>query len=115
MEELHIEIQRQKLELDKSAAIRQQKFEEMFLCTQQEQEKLFELSNRDQNVENENTFFQNAIWSAIESFPYTTEGEIIFALYLDLYNCVNWTDFKKVCLLLRKLGTVEHTKFVNYI
>ena len=34
MEELRIEIQRQKFELDKSAVIRQQKFEVMFLRTQ---------------------------------------------------------------------------------
>ena len=45
MEELRIEIQRQKLELDKSTESRQQKFEEMFLRTQQEK-KLFMLSNR---------------------------------------------------------------------
>ena len=36
MEKLRIEIQRQKLELDKSAEIKQQKFKETFLCTQQE-------------------------------------------------------------------------------
>ena len=36
MEKLRIEIQRQKFELDKSAKIRQQKFEEIFLHTQQE-------------------------------------------------------------------------------
>ena len=29
--------------------------------------------------------------------------------------CTNWADFKKVHLSLRKLGTVEHTKFANHI
>ena len=27
----------------------------------------------------------------------------------------NWPDHKKVRLVLRKLGAVEHTKLVNYI
>ena len=30
-------------------------------------------------------------------------------------DCADWTDAKKVRLLLRKLGTVEHNKFVDYI
>ena len=93
----------------------------MFLRTQQEQEKLFELSNRGQNVENENAFSQNAIWSAIDNFTYASEDEIAFAShfrrYEDFYNtdCTNWIDFKKFRLLLRKLGTVDHAKFVNYV
>ena len=40
MKELHIEIQKQKLELNKSAEVRQQKFEEMFLHTQQKTTKI---------------------------------------------------------------------------
>ena len=91
----------------------------MFLRAQQEQEKLFELSNLAQNVENENAFSQNAIWSAINNHTFTPEDEITFASYFrryeDLYttDCTNWADFKKVRLPLRKLGTVEHTKIVN--
>ena len=105
---LRIEIQRHKLVLDKSAEIRQQKFEEMFLRIQKEQKKLFEQSNRGQNVENENAFSQNAIWSAINNFTYVSEDEITFPSYFswyeDLYTtyCANWADFKKVRLLLRK-------------
>ena len=92
----------------------------MFLRTQQEEKKLFELSNRRRNVENENSFSQNAIWSAVDNFTYAPEDEITFASYFgryeDLYNtnCANWANSKKVHLLLRKLKTVEHTKFVNY-
>ena len=121
MEELRIEIQRQKLELDKSAEIMPQKFEEMFLRFQQEQKKLFQLSNRSHNVENENTFSQNAIWSAIDNFTCAPKDEIKFTSYFrryeDLYNtdCTNLVDFMMVCKLLRNLGIVEHTKFVNYI
>ena len=90
----------------------------MFLHTQQEQEKLFELSNGVQKVENENIFSQNAIWSAIDNFTYAPRDEITFVSYFrrckDLYNtdCRNWADFKKVRLLLIKLGAVEHTKFI---
>ena len=62
----------------------------MFLRAQQEQEKLFELSNRGQNVETETTFSQKAIWSAIDNFTYAPEDEITFASYFrryeDLYN-----------------------------
>ena len=86
---MRIEIQRHLLELDKSVEIRQQTFEEIFLHTQQ-QEKLYELSNRGQNVENKNAFSQNAIWSAIDNFTYASEDEITFASYFrrdeDLYN-----------------------------
>ena len=120
MGKLRIEIKKQKLELDKSAEIRQKRFEEMFLRTQQEHEKFLELSSRSQNIENENALSQNAIWSAIDDFSYAPEDEIKFDSYFrryeDLYitECANWTDFKKVSLL-RKWGTVEHIKFVSYI
>ena len=69
--------------MDKSAEIRQQKYEEMFLRTQQELEKLFELSNRSQNVENENACSQNAIRSGIDNFTYVLEDEITFASTLE--------------------------------
>ena len=40
-----------------------------------------------------------------------------FRRYEDLYttDCANWSDSKKVPLLLRKLGTTKHTKFIKYI
>ena len=43
--------------------------------------------------------------------------EAYYRRYEDIYitDCANWTDAKKVRLLLRKLGTVEHNKFVDYI
>lgn len=91
---------------------RQQKFEDLLLQT---------LSNRGQNTENENAFSQNAVWSAIDNFTYSPDEDKTFASYFrryeDLYkiDCENWADFKKVRLLLRKLGTTEHTKFVDYI
>lgn len=40
-----------------------------------------------------------------------------FRRYEDLYefDCGNWSDARKVRLLLRKLGTCEYTNFVDYI
>lgn len=56
--------------------------------------------------------------SAIEKPP---GNEMTLALYFKRYGepynteCANWADFKKVRLLIRKLGTAEYTKFVMYI
>ena len=30
-------------------------------------------------------------------------------------DCANWSDHKKVRLVLRNLGAVEHTKFIKYV
>ena len=63
---------------------------------------MYELSNRGQNVENENAYSQNAIWRAIDNFTYAPEDEITFASYFRRYedhyntNCANWADFEKV-------------------
>ena len=116
MEELLIEIKKQKLELDKSTEIRQQKFKERFLHTQQEQKKIVRATQ-----DRSECWKWKCIGSAINNFTYAPENEITFASYFrrheDLYNtdCTNWANFKKVRLLLRKLGAVEHTRFVNYI
>ena len=42
--------------------------------------------------------------------------EAYYRRYEDIYitDCADWTDAKKVWLLLQKLGTVEH-KFIDYI
>ena len=79
------------------------------------------ITDRGQNADNENAFTQNAIWTAIETFTYAPDEDISFESYYrryeDLYStdCATWTDSKKVRLLLRKLGTTEHTRFVDYI
>ena len=51
---------------------------------------------------------------------YNLDEEIIFPLYYRHDNvfqqdCLWLTDERKVLLLLRKLGPVEHAKYVNYI
>ena len=75
-------------------------------------------TNKGQISENENAFSQNTIWDAIDNFTYSPGEDIIFTSYFrrfeNLYatDCVNWTDSKKVRLLL---CTTEHTRFVNNI
>ena len=61
------------------------------------------------------------MWNALETFSYAPDEDKTFEAYYrryeDIYitDSVNWSDAKKVRLLLRKLGTVEHNKFVDYI
>ena len=58
------------------------------------------------------------MWNALEIFSYTPDEDKTFEAYCrrceDIYitDCADWTDAKKVRLLLKKLGTVEHNKFV---
>ena len=76
----------------------------MLLPTQKELEKLFNVSNRRQNIENENEFSEDAIWSATDNFTYDPEDEIIFVSYFRKYedlfktDCANLANFKKVNL-----------------
>ena len=61
------------------------------------------------------------MWKALETFSYAPdEGKTFEAYYrryedISITNCADWTDAKNVWLLLQKLGTVEHNKFVDYI
>ena len=57
----------------------------------------------------------------VKTFIYTPDEDKTFEAYNrryeDIYitDCADWTDAKKVQLLRRKLGTVEHNTFVDYI
>ena len=114
-------VEEERLALQKQTKIRQQKLEEILFQNLQEQKDLLELANRGQISENENAFSQNTIWGAIDNFIYSPDEGITiapdFSRFEDLYatDCVNWPESKKVHLLIRKLGTKEQTKFVNYI
>ena len=75
-------------------------------------------SNRNQeNI----SFSQDAIVNAMTEFNCMPEEEVTFVSYFRRYedlfitDCASWSDHKKVRLLLRKLGAVEYTKFMNYI
>ena len=82
---------------------------------------VLEQTSRENSIENEFSFSQNTLWSVIENFSYSSEEDVTFASYFrryeDLYktDCENWSDSKKIRLLLSKLCTTEHTKFINYI
>ena len=61
------------------------------------------------------------MWNALKTFSYAPgedkTSEAYYRRYEDIYitDCADWIDAKKVRLLLRKLGTVEYNKFVDYI
>ena len=61
------------------------------------------------------------MWNELETFSYALDEDKTFEAYyrryedINITDCADWTDAKKVRLLLRKLGTVEHNKFVDYI
>ena len=80
-----------------------------------------ELTSRGNSIENVFSFSQKTIWSTIENFSCPHKEDVTFASYFSRYenlykrDCGNWSDLKKIRLLLSKLWTTEHTKFVNYI
>ena len=86
-----------------------------------QQEALFKSQRINQPIDSTTIFTQNAMWNALETFPYAPDEDKTFEAYYrryeDIYitDCAEWTDAKKVQLSLRKLGTVEHNKFVDYI
>ena len=71
--------------------------------------------------DNEVTFNQSEILSAMDIFTYNVENDLTFEKYYRRYEDIfqidfkSWPDQKKLRLLLRKLGSVEHSKFVDYI
>ena len=97
---------------------KQQRF---FLELQKQQETLFKSLSNNQPTDGTSIFTQNAVWNALETFSYAPDEDKTFEAYYRRYedifitDCADWTDAKKVRLLLRKLGTVEHHKFVDYI
>ena len=106
----------------------QKRTKEMFLQQQKADERMQKtesllqaLISRDQTIESNVGFPQRAVLNTINNFIYCPESNQTFATnfrrYEDLSNidCCNWSDQKKVCLLLSKLGAAEHDKFVDYI
>ena len=97
---------------------KQQRF---FLELQKQQGALFKSLCNNQPTDSTTIFTQNAVWNSLETFSYVPDEDKIFEAYYRIYediyitDCTDWTDAKKVRLLLRKLGTVKHNKFVDYI
>ena len=109
-----LEILKQQAEQWKNYEQRLEKLKELFV--EQQREMLTSNKNEDLDI-----FSQDTIINVIAEFNYMPEEEVTFLSYFcrykDLYktDCSNWPNHKKVRLILRKLGTVEHMKFVNYI
>ena len=63
---------------------------------------------------NSGVFSQDTIINTIAEFNYMPEEELTFSLYFcryeDLYktDCENWSNYKKVKLMKRKLGSRTH-------
>ena len=88
---------------------------------QKQQEALFKSLSNNQPTDSTTIFTQSAVWNALETFSYVPDEDKTFEAYYrrceDIYitDCAVLTDAKKVRLLVRKLGTVEHNKFVDNI
>ena len=74
-----------------------------------------------QKTEKDMIFSQSSIYNSIDTFEYGPENdksfEAFYRRYEDIFNvdCEQWPSKKKVRLLLRKLGTTEHNRFVDFI
>ena len=85
---------------------------EVFFELQKQQEVLFKSLSNYQPTNRTTIFSQNAVWNALETFSYAPNEDKTFEAYYrryeDIYitDCADWTDAKKVRLLLRKLETV---------
>lgn len=99
--------------LSKSNLNNKQKYEQKHLELQELLLRV--MSNKEQKYENETVLSQDAIWSTIEDFTYTPDEDKTFANYFrryeDLYefDCKDWSDARKVRLLLRKLGKIPNS------
>ena len=77
-----------------------------FLELQKQQEALFKSLSNNQPTDSTAVFTQNAVQNAVETFIYTPDEDKTFKAYYrryeDIYitDCANWTDAKKVRLLL---------------
>ena len=86
----------------------------------QMEELLLKSLNSTKTSENDTTFSQGIIYSTIETFDYVPENDKTFDAYYRRYedvvdvDCKEWLNEKKVRLLLRKLGTTEHSRFVDF-
>ena len=91
------------------------------LQQKQLEELLVNLLNGSKKSEKETIFSQSTIYNSIKTFEYVPENdktfETFYRRYEDIFNvdCELWPSEKKVRLLLRKLGTTEHNRFVDFI
>ena len=83
----------------------------------QMEELLLKSLNGTKTSENE-TFSQGTIYSTIETFESVPENNKTFYAFYRRFedvDCKEWSNKKKVRLLLRKLCTTKHIRFVDFI
>ena len=143
-EEQQLHLQQQQLELQRELAEKQLQHqkdteekqlqhqkdsEEKFLDLkklqlehQKKTEERFELLTKAIGVaKDDGEFSQSEILSAMDIFYYNVDDDLTFEKYYRRYEDIfqidfkSWPDQKKLRLLLRKLGSAEHSKFVDYI
>ena len=74
-----------------------------------------------QKIWEDTIYSQSTINNSIETFEYVPDSdkklEAFYRRYEDIFNvdCEQWPSKKKVGLLLRKLGTTKHNRFVDFI
>ena len=115
LKEMFAQMMKFQMESQQTNEEKQQRF---FLELQKQQEALFKSLSNNQPTDSSTVFTQNAVWNALETFSYAPDEDKTFGAYYRRYLyyrlCrLDWC--KKVRLLLRKIGTVEHNKFVDYI
>ena len=88
------------------------------LKTELQQKQLGELLvnslNGSKNSEKKTIFSQSIIYNSIETFEYEPEKDKTFEALWRYFQRRLWT-IVQVHLLLRKLGTTEHNRFVDFI
>ena len=91
------------------------------LQQKQLEELLVNSLNDSKNSEKDMIFSQSTIYNSIETFEYipdmTKHSRPFYRCYEDIFflDCEQWPSEKKVRLRLRKLGTTEHNRFVEFI
>ena len=109
------------IELHKRIEFQQFTLQKTELQQKQLEELLVNSLNVSKNSEKDTIFSQSTIYNLIETFEYVPENdktfEAFYRRYEDISNvdCEQWRSEKKLRLLLGKLGTTEHNRFVDFI
>ena len=115
---------KQELLLDRQQRAEELQFENQKQLSESQQrteELLAQILKNNAHTDNDTVFSQDSIWNAIDNFHYEQEEDKSFVAYYRRYedffciDCKNWPDQKKTRLLLCKLETTEHNKFVDFI
>ena len=110
--------------LDRQQRAEELRFEHQKQLSERQQrteELLAQILKNNAHTDNDTVFSPDTIWKAIDNFHYEQEEDKSFTAYYRSYkdffsiDCKNWSDQKKTRLLLSKLETTKHNKFVDFI